>query len=121
MGFLGKARGRTSGSDRRACLKTWLAARGYLEAYIRNTINHLAREGCVEPVDPSNPLCWVDQSFDTAATPESAYFWSLIDYAWGLEVERAGKDAVEYGMPMNDQLGLALVLAELEGKDEEDS
>ena len=105
--------------------KAWLAALSILEEYIRNTVAFDVERGevgnWVEP-SPDLPGSWVDYGFSWSDTPEGADFWLEIHHAWEDTVQGATKLGmeVEAGIPLEDKLGMAMLLADLEAKEADD-
>ena len=119
----------------RIVFRDFLKERGALEGYVRNRLWILKRVMGREPLPfmltpviiPSNVTrYWVYRGFNWSRTPEGEEYWYDIDKAWkvinGPEdwkgLPRNG-DTFEAGIPLNDALGLELVLATLEDGDEE--
>ena len=102
--------------------KDWLDERGLLSAFCRNRLNALGElddNRWILRLDPGFPVYWLSRSFhfDTGM-PGGRLAWSTAYKDWRLLVGRPDVQ-VEAGIPLNDRLGLTLMLAELEEDDGE--
>ena len=111
--------------------REWLDSLGCLREYVKARLE-------LGPIYPGTltlrePLLWITCAFDWDATEEGFYAWSDRADRWedhlrvkirlpyaepGIEIPLG---LVDPGMPFNDQLGLALVLAELEDVNEKET
>ena len=91
--------------------RDWLSKQGILVKYLRNRVVSLSIGIWEFDLVYDEPRHWVSDSFRWAQTPEGHYFWDDINNKWA---DYASGGGMEYGMPLDDALGLSLVLAELE-------
>ena len=98
--------------------KDWLEERGLLLPYIRNRLGDLDCPYGKGLVHEDHPLNWLFGAFYRSMTPEKLDFWSSVCTEWSRALDYGG---AEPGMPLNDSLALALLLAELEANDGTDA
>ena len=91
--------------------KDWLAERGCLRAFILNRLADDDWDGASCPVE-IYPSSWMGLAFKFSGVPEGYEYWENLRSDWRADYPR--HDEVEMGMPINDKLGMALLLAELE-------
>ena len=97
--------------------KDWLVEKGILAPFVRNMMaQHPCRlERSWEHLR-GVPYLWIDKAFFWRTTPEGYAFWKEKHVAWSdllIQFKGALED-VEMGLPMNDELGMVLLSAELE-------
>ena len=96
--------------------KDWLEEKGVLLEYVRYRVADPEWSTCMAPVE-GIPNSWITSSFWFSKMGIDVNVkWSRLSDEW---VEACGGcRPVVPGMPMNDKLGMILLLAELEAKDE---
>ena len=102
--------------------REWLESMGVLPEYIRG---YLAGElvNWDDAIADDYPMGWLNwQNWSTAGTvPRGAACletWEEIEDSWDNQCQNGPFDEVVMGMPLEDKLGMALLLAELEERDE---
>ena len=106
-----------------ANFREFLEREGVLREWVE--IRLKALESGSEWLRPSrdiDPAEWVIQAFHWPSSPSGGYFWGVLDEKWmalcGADgLHRRSTSQVESGMPLNDEFGLRLLLAELEDTD----
>ena len=105
--------------ENRIVFKDWLEERGVLKDWIRARLE----DGALDLDDDggvvsSNPVDrdWILNAFTWSRTPRGDDGWHELHKKWRLALSDY-HDVVEPGMPINDKLGLSLLLAELEDED----
>ena len=93
----------------------WLDKRGILTAYVRNRVKDDDWEINILAPDPEAPHTWMGLAFNKCDTPEGADYWVYAEREWCHAYNKYAR--VEEGMPINDQLGMSLLLMELEEDD----
>ena len=104
---------------KRVNFREWLEWRGFLDGYLRNRLESMERNGWPYEVLMEDPYEWINHAFKWERTPENHDYWEEASESWdaellGLPVSSDGDGRVDFGMPMNDKLGMTLLLAELE-------
>ena len=99
--------------------REWLEERGVLAEFLRERVNG----GMLFDLNSLDPYLWMQLAFSHDFSRMGDSFWEAVDEVWsaslhGLDLhdDDDPKDSVELGMPADDPLGLALLLAELEDK-----
>ena len=103
---------------RKINFKEWLAGRGVLLEYVRLRVADDDWGDSIAAPPEHDPSKWISYAFTTTSAAASAVNWDDISYNWLNEVFSPSRK-IETGMPMNDKLGMTLLLAELERDDEE--
>ena len=100
--------------------REWLEGKGLLKAYIEGYLT----EDVVDPDDITgeSPMYWLNwKDWKVAGTiPDvegCSDTWRDIEDEWDVLYRKRVRDEFVMGMPMNDRLGMALLLAELEDED----
>ena len=107
---------------RKLVFRKWLDSFEILPAYVRAVISrdaeHVRRYGDWprDPMSPAKPGVWLIEAFPWDWTPEGGRFWGRANDAWmeSIRFAKLYRIEIEAGMPIDDKLGLTLVLAELE-------
>ena len=100
--------------------REWLEERGLLAGYLRNRLAYLEYDWWPYEVLILDPYKWTNHAFKWAGTPEGHCFWEGVNGRWDAVLRRfqapdRGAGRFEYGLPMDDKLGITLILAGLEG------
>ena len=100
--------------------KEWLEERGLLDGYLKNRLASLELNWWPYEMLPTAPSEWLNHAFRWSGTPEGHCYWDGVNGRWDAGLRRfqasdiaAGR--VEYGLPMDDKLGITLILAGMEG------
>ena len=91
-------------------LKLWLRRSGVLAEYLRRRIDHLA-SGNYFRLEGRDPRTWIGMAFPPTLADHGK--WNRLGDDWRRDV-KVYPGEKEPGMPLDDPLGLALALAELE-------
>ena len=97
--------------------KDWLEERGLLVPFLRNMLDARDNRDWCARLNIETPLKWVDKAFLWETTPEEHLRWAKTCEAWEFLV-RDRNCPVEAGMPLEDDMGLRLMLAGLEENDD---
>ena len=100
------------GSKSKLVFREWLKKRDLLVAYAK----YRAADGDwglseLAPV-PESPHSWIGLAFNKYNTDEGVEYWADVENEWCADYSTY--IYVEAGIPINDQLGMHLLLAELE-------
>ena len=90
--------------------REWLEGRHALGEWLRARIDFLDRSGKY-PSFEITALSYIGLAFPWIATPEGSSYWHRLDAEW---LREARDNETVAGMPLDDPLALALLLAELE-------
>ena len=104
---------------KRVNFKAWLEKRGLLEEYLRNRLDSLERNAWPYEVLMSDPAEWINHAFKWMGTPEGHNYWDGVNGRWDAVLRKLSSSdiaagRVEYGLPMDDKLGITLILVGLE-------
>ena len=96
--------------------RQWLRDRGLLVEYLRNRLNSLNHSWLEYGTLLEDPSTWINQAFSWKDSPEGFYAWSNTSHQWSstLSADTITFSMVDPAIPLDDPMGLALLLAELE-------
>ena len=93
--------------------RDWLEERGCLLPYVRARLTDTDWGDSSSAPDIDDPETWMLKAFWSMSTLEGCTYWGAVDIAWGEALRSHAVKAVP-GLPINDRLGMTLLLAELE-------
>ena len=94
--------------------REWLEERGLLRAYVKYRAGDSDWDIAVLSPVPEAPHTWMGLAFNKYDTDEGVEYWSNVEREWCASYSTY--TCVKEGMPLNDQLGMSLLLAELEAE-----
>ena len=91
--------------------KDWLRERGLLKKWLRNRLSCPEWGVCGAHPALARNTGWTNCAFKIGDTTEGRLFWDAVTDEWHEAVLGLDPDDVEAGMPLDDAVGLAAVLA----------